>query len=342
MQAGAGLTLMTLNMANKKKKSSAASKSQRPMSDRRYFQERVSALPHGSCYMTPDIDGMRLAIITRRMANGKLAFSSFCVDTGCLGVKYATYRYNMSEEELKEYMDRLGVTFEEVTYATVHNFILGAVEYAENLGISPDPDYNTAQLIMEEDTDDIELIPFHFGDAEGRPVLMIGPDGNERKYIGLLDRRLGPRGYTVIDSSGDADVENMVDISEEMVRSRRYREISSFDEDDIRYFDAFAELLDMGAVTFDGVVDSEDEIDENEPDVIDMLFDISADRHDEVLSDTADRSFLTSDKYDDAERLQLWIQTRELGRDPLDKDMLAETICKIRQTIAEADDSTII
>ncbi len=330
-------------MAKSKKNKSTANNGTKPMSDKRYFLERVSALPLDKCYMTPEWkeSNMGIAIVTRRMSNGNIAFASFLIDTGCLGVKHVMYTFNQTDDYLKEYMERLNTPFEETDYATVHNFILGALEYAENLGINPDPDYSVAENILQEDNDDIELISFEFGGTDGKPVLVIGPDGNEKKYIGHLSKLIGDGQFSVIWYDGEhlVDDEGYFKETEKWILDGEYQSDSTLDEDDIRYYDAVADLLRLNAITLRGLEDSEE--DEEIP-VTATLLDPCAPGHERLVKITADRSFLWDEDLTDSEKLDIWILTRDLGLEPIEEEILSEALLNLNKMINDTPDDSVI
>lgn len=326
-------------MAKKHRTKGSGNQRQKPMTEKRYFLERVSALPIYRCYLTPHWhdDNIGVAIVTRKMANGNVAYASFLIDTGCLGVKNSIYMYNQSEDDLREYMDNLDIEFEETPYSIVHNFILGAVEYAENLGIDPDKDFYVAENILEEDSDDIELINFDFGGEDGKPLLVIGPTGKERKYIDLLRKRLGDESFTVI--APEEDVMSEEEYSHEIeqwILSEEYRKDSTLNQEETEYYDAIGELIRARIVSIHGL---ENEFDESI--LSDILLDPDHPRHNEILQATADRSFLHSDHYNNGEKLDLWLITRHMGFDPLEPSDLEQAIDSIRQKEINSDDSEI-
>lgn len=199
-------------MAQKKKKQQP-----KPMSHskatRKYFLEKVRSLPVDKCLIASE-DGLSVCIITRRMPSGQFAYASFLVDTDCLGVKDAFYDYRVTDETVEELIDAYDLDFEEVDYIYFHNFVLGAVAYAEELDIEPAREFEIAEYILDEDSDDIPLMEFEYG-RDGKPCLQIGPDGKERKYLGVLYDKLGSDGFTVFDASYDNDEYGEYDDDEE-------------------------------------------------------------------------------------------------------------------------------
>jgi hypothetical protein len=66
-------------------------------------------------------------------------------------------------------------------YVLVHNIILSAVEFAEEYGFKPHKDFTSVtEFMLEEDTEDIELIEIECG-RDGKPFYMQGPYEDEAK-----------------------------------------------------------------------------------------------------------------------------------------------------------------
>lgn len=192
----------------------------------------------GECYVNPhwQEDGMAIVIITRVRPSGNLVVGNYLVDTQCLGVKDCSYFHNHTPYEFSEFLNNMReeVDMEKVDYVLAHNIIYGAIDFAEEGGIEPAPDFNVAEFILEEDTEEIPLIHIDFGDEEGRHHLMIGPTGKERFYIQRLRKTLGEDFvYTDILESDDFDYEDYAD-DEEWVDDYRRSAIDDEIEEYVR------------------------------------------------------------------------------------------------------------
>lgn len=205
------------------KKAKKKGASQVKISPERYMRERVRNLPIGKCYINPDWqeEGMAHIIVTRNRAGGNLVYSSFLVDTLCLGVKYAEYAIDFSSDELQDALEhfRSNHSLEEIDYNTVHNLIYGAIEFAEEGGINPVKEFGVASYVLEEDTDDIPLIEFEYG-KDGKHLLIIGEDGKETKYLSTLAQHLGEdfSFINLADTLDDEESEGMKYLYEEKER----------------------------------------------------------------------------------------------------------------------------
>lgn len=197
---------------------------QAKMSPERYMRERVRNLPIGKCYINPDWkeDGLAHIILTRNRAGGQIVYVSLLLDTFCLGVKDAEYAIDFTPKELEEALAYFRKNHEmvEIDYVKVHNLIYGAIEFAEEGGVSPVKEFATAGYILEDDTDDIPLIEYEYG-KDGKHFLIIGSDGKERKYLRKLLDNLEEDEFVYVDLEEDYDdfeSEGMKDFLEEKER----------------------------------------------------------------------------------------------------------------------------
>lgn len=175
---------------NSKKKKTAPSPR---MSPERYIVTTARTLPVDKCYWTPGFTehGVANVVITRRRPSGNLVAGCYLVDTWCMGIKNIIYRHNITRDELDELLGAYTEGLVETTYANVHNLLLGAIEFAREAEIEPAAGWSTAGYILDEDTDDIELIEFEYGRDGGKHVLLEGPTGRERRLVDRLTRLLG-------------------------------------------------------------------------------------------------------------------------------------------------------
>ena len=120
-------------------------------------------------------EGIGQILISRQLSSGMVAFGCFLVDTYCLGVKNAF----MNIVPHARYADLYGRIIRqdetvEMQPECARKLIEGAVEYADKLGFSPHPDYQTAKLIFGNI--DVEACheEFTFG-KDGKPFFVAGP-----------------------------------------------------------------------------------------------------------------------------------------------------------------------
>ena len=162
------------------------------LSPENYIRQKGRNLTIAECFITPGWEevGECNILVARKHVSGNYTVGFYLVDTYCLGVKDAGYRYNLSENEYAELKEDLGDNFEPTSYEEVHNIIYGALEYAEDLGFRPHKDFAVAQYLLEEDTDDIPYIEYEFG-CNGRPNLVVDTLAEFNRYAPTLRKAVG-------------------------------------------------------------------------------------------------------------------------------------------------------
>lgn len=177
-------------MAKNKKSSSA----QQVLSPEKYIRTKARNLPIAECLIGDNWQetGLTTIIIARRHTNGNYTIGSYLVDTFCLGVKLATYFFNISSNDYEEYKEHLSEhrSMHATSYNEAHNLIFGSIAYAEELGINPCKEFELTQYILEEDTDDIPLIEYEFG-KDGKPCLVVENALEGSKYLPTLEITTG-------------------------------------------------------------------------------------------------------------------------------------------------------
>lgn len=200
-------------MAKKKQKQ------QQFLSPEQYLKQRVRTLKIGKCYMT-DLTkyGLGHIIVTRNHTGGKVSLADYLVDIYCLGVKDSFYRLRMEDYEVEDLIDNIDA--KECTYNEAHNWVYGAIVFAEEAGIEPDKSFNLTQYMLEEDTDDIPLIEFEYG-KNGKHFLVAHSQQEANKYLPLLNKNLGDGNYNIVvnatpdydddETDDDFDLDNAVE-----------------------------------------------------------------------------------------------------------------------------------
>lgn len=226
-------------MAKKKKHLSNPVKS----SPEKYIRERVRQLPIGKCYMDrawQDYQETNV-IITRCHKDGRITAGIYLVDAACTGVKDTFYLFASEPSniyDLVKLFQDIHYDFGEVKYEEAHNFILGAIEFAEEGGIKPHRDFAITQYILKEDTDDIPLIEYEYG-RDGKHVLYVSDENELRKYLPSLRSALGDNFEYYIDDDEYMDDEYMDDEymnddEMEMLRQHYNPEGRLFEEEYVR------------------------------------------------------------------------------------------------------------
>lgn len=174
------------------------------LTPKKYIETKARQLPMEKCLMNIT-GGLVSILVIRKMPSGKFIVGYYLVDIFCLGLKSTDFRFNLSQVELDTfinlYENNIGY-LEQVEYVFVHNYIFGAIAYAEDLGFKPHKDLMITQYILEEDNEDIELIEYEFG-SNGKPLYISGPYDDREKIIAILRRTAGEGNFLVLEGYGN-------------------------------------------------------------------------------------------------------------------------------------------
>lgn len=181
------------------------------LSPENYIRQKARTLPIDECWINSEWEKSAMAniLVSRRHTNGNLTIGVYLVDLNCLGVKDAVYWFNYYEHEFRELLRRAGesMKMEKISYTLAHNIIFSGIEFAEEFGFKPHKNFNVAQFILDEDTEDIELIDIECG-IDGKPAYIRGPldtDIKAAQVIAQLEKVAGPGNYTLIENIEDWD-----------------------------------------------------------------------------------------------------------------------------------------
>jgi len=165
-----------------------------------YIREKARSFPIEKCLYTGNWEdsGLCQVLVVRKQPSGLFMFSLFLLDMWCLGVKNTLSNINYSEEDLEDFIENVNSSVEHplepCEYVYAHNLVYGALEYGEDLGFKPPLDFSVDKYLLEEDSDDIELIEFDFG-REGRPYYVSGPHDDVDRVHRILQKSVGSGNY---------------------------------------------------------------------------------------------------------------------------------------------------
>ncbi len=182
------------------------------LSPENYIRKKARTLPIVECTVSSDWEesGLAQISIARKHTNGNFTFCMYLADLMCLGIKDTHYMFNVSPveyyEQLEQIRERMPIHAAE--YTLIHNIIYAGIEFAEEYGFKPHKDFTSVtQFMLEEDTDDIEMMEIECG-KDGNPVYFRGPyedDGKVQKIIAQLEKTAGPGNYSIIDEDEEVD-----------------------------------------------------------------------------------------------------------------------------------------
>ncbi len=192
-------------MSKKKKQAKKTTQvQQQNMTPEKYvISGRARKLPIYECFINKgwENDGLRSLVVTRKHTTGNVTYGIYLVDAYCLGLKSTTFRFNQPYFEYAPFVNMIFETHdfgkEKIDYALAHNMIYGGVAYAEDLGFTPDKDWKITQFLLEEDTEDVELIELEFG-KDGKPCFISGPYDNVGMIMNKLNKSVGEGNYDFI------------------------------------------------------------------------------------------------------------------------------------------------
>ncbi len=158
--------------------------------------------PVDQCLINPDWKetGQARIVVTRRQENGNFIIGVYLVDTFCLGVKSAFCNAEFTADEVNKtllsrcYFDQQP---EEINLDYAKAIILGAIEYAGNLGFEPDPDFKLARCVLGSKEPEEEH-HIRFGGPNGKPFYVAGPNDDKDAIVQKLSRHLGQGGFDYI------------------------------------------------------------------------------------------------------------------------------------------------
>ena len=177
-----------------KKKKTSNNGGQQFLSPEKFLKTRVRTLKIGRCYRSSHIFdiGKGYVIVTRLHTGGNMSFAFYLIDTYCTGVRDSLYKTRVDPEEVYYILETLSELdeLEECSYEEAHNIIYGAVDFAEEIDIEPDDTFKLTKYMLEEDTEDIPLIEYEFG-QDGKHFLMETDQYNASKYLPKLKKAYG-------------------------------------------------------------------------------------------------------------------------------------------------------
>jgi len=194
---------------------------QQMLSPEQFIKQKARNLPIEVCYISKDIEevGEGTVIVVRRHPNDKFTLATYLLDIFCLGVKDTFYRLRLDEFEYEEFFDKYtSMEVKEITYNEAHNWIYGAIAFAEEAGIAPHKDFNVTQYMLEEDTEDIPLIEYNYG-KDGKHFLVAMSQLELSRYFPILKKNLGDDFDYVLQDDEDEydDYEEVQDEDEEPI-----------------------------------------------------------------------------------------------------------------------------
>jgi hypothetical protein len=92
------------------------------------------------------------------------------------------------ENLVQQAFDTFEEGFREISLVQAQSIIFGAFDYADRLGLKPDPDFERSKVQLGQRPE--QLIEIEFG-QNGKPMYVNGPYDNPDKIVDTLRRSVG-------------------------------------------------------------------------------------------------------------------------------------------------------
>ena len=184
-------------MAKKRRKKNLTTNQK--MSPVKYIIQKARDLDFYKCLINEEWQENGLAIISvfKLMPSGKFIVGLYLTDVYCLGLKNTLYKFNLDkfdyEEFIKTAYSNSGNAIEcDTVFA--HNLIYGAIDYAEDLGFSPNKNFKITEHLLDPDLISDEINEIEFGN-DGQPFFISGPKDNATQIINKLKETVGENNF---------------------------------------------------------------------------------------------------------------------------------------------------
>ena len=142
--------------------------------------------------------GLVNVVAARERGGSKVSACSYLVDVYCLGVKNAIGPHVLDRRKLPELLSQLFRSYDGPPLAAplelAQQLVLGAVEYARDLGFEPHPDFDACADHLGE-WQGPSVISFGY---QGKPLFIQGPEDDAARIIKKLNRKAGRGGFSFI------------------------------------------------------------------------------------------------------------------------------------------------
>jgi hypothetical protein len=149
--------------------------------------------------------GVAVVLVATPCGYGRLEVCSYLVDTWCLGVKNVIGPKRIGRRELDALRRKSFAPWQShgisIPLQLAQHLVLGAVEFARELGFQPHPDFARARSALGS-WEGPSAITFGM---DGKPHYINGPYEDPERVLATLDRTVGRDGFHYTVSLGEAD-----------------------------------------------------------------------------------------------------------------------------------------
>src|SRR4051812_9891346 len=186
------------------KKKARAALARKPSADTLLLGAAARA-PFGPCYVSAGWDDenepeLVTLVVTRRLPDERLVAGIALVDRTCLGIKDGYFDGPMMDDELDEFIERVGAVhdgMDECEPLVAQSIAYRAIDYARKLGFEPHRDF--PEKIYGPRPEVLEETPWS---AEERPLYVMGLRDDVDRILATLDASVGAGNYEVVDPMG--------------------------------------------------------------------------------------------------------------------------------------------
>jgi hypothetical protein len=152
-----------------------------------------------------DNAGARLAVVlvSRNTGFNRIQACTYLVDYFCLGVKNVTGPRNLNPTDYQDFVADAFRAFpiepEEISLEIAQAIVLGALEYAAQLGLEPHRDFAAARPLLGEWKGEPKLTFGH----KGKPLYVNGPYDDPMKIVRTLRQSVGDGNFDYLLGPGD-------------------------------------------------------------------------------------------------------------------------------------------
>lgn len=165
------------------------------LSPKKYIVQRVRNFPLYEATVQEsyyDQTGIATVMVSRLEPSGKITVGIYLIDHFCLGIKNANYKCHLLPEEYEDFKEANNAPYgyREADLRFAHNLVYGALDYAEDLGFKPHPDFAVAEYILDPELVDEGIDDIEFG-RDGMPYYISGPFDQPERIIKTLQKSVG-------------------------------------------------------------------------------------------------------------------------------------------------------
>jgi hypothetical protein len=164
---------------------------------------RAAKAPIQHCFLGESVFeiGMGTLVLARGASRIQLEFSSFLLDTYCLGIKDVMFE-SVDREVFEDYMEATEAesSVVDVDPAYARKLLRDLAAWSQSIGFAPHRDFAAVERMFGDVSADASDAVFRFG-RDGKPVYIPGPSDSAsviRQRVAQLQKHLGDDGFGLV------------------------------------------------------------------------------------------------------------------------------------------------